>query len=121
METKSEFAIAALIAGSISLTFSEVTSTIGTESKSALPDGMSGIVQLTKISSKVLSSGNLYLFVDNFKKVLVIGTVSKKLGFIIDRWKNISNSFWGSKKKFVYETKIESNSFKGFKMEFFCA
>jgi hypothetical protein len=50
METKSEFAIAALIAGSISLTFSEVTSTIGTESKSALPDGMSGIVQLKKIS-----------------------------------------------------------------------
>jgi hypothetical protein len=82
METKSEFAIAALIAGSISLTFSEVTSTIGTESKSALPDGKSGIFQLKKISlwfqietSKVLtfSSENLYLFVDNFKKVLAIG------------------------------------------------
>ena len=44
MEMKSAFAMAVLIAGSNSFTLSEVTSTMGTESKSEVPEELLAIV-----------------------------------------------------------------------------
>ena len=44
MEMKSALAMAVLIAGSNSLTLSEVTSTMGTESKSEVPEQLLAIV-----------------------------------------------------------------------------